>query len=111
MCVRDVTVRRRAICSDWVLSVLHGLLGTDCWLPCRPTPHLRRLYYTAALENAASAMEIAAIEGRMTALLTAQHLKGQAAARAGTAGQQRAPGDGTVLRPPSQDAEQVAAAA
>ncbi|KAI7841413.1 hypothetical protein COHA_004808 [Chlorella ohadii] len=69
------------------------------------------LYYTAALENAASAMEIAAIEGRMTALLTAQHLKGQAAARAGTAGQQRAPGDGTVLRPPSQDAEQVAAAA
>lgn len=32
------------------------------------------LFYTAALENAASAMEIAAIEGRMTALLSSQHL-------------------------------------
>ncbi|PSC75950.1 prenylcysteine oxidase 1 [Micractinium conductrix] len=41
------------------------------------------LYYAAALENAASAMEIAAIEGRMAALLTAQHLRRRGAADAG----------------------------
>jgi prenylcysteine oxidase/farnesylcysteine lyase len=69
------------------------------------------LYYTAALENAASAMEIAAIEGRMTALLAAQHLKSRAAAAAGAAGQQRAQGDGAVLRPGSEGVEQPAVAA
>lgn len=37
------------------------------------------LFYNNALENAASALEIAAIEGRMTALLAAQHLKAKAA--------------------------------
>jgi prenylcysteine oxidase/farnesylcysteine lyase len=33
------------------------------------------LYYTAALESAASAMEIAAIEGRNVALLCSQYMK------------------------------------
>ena len=33
------------------------------------------LYYNNALENAASAMEIAAIEGKNSALLASKHLK------------------------------------
>lgn len=36
------------------------------------------LFYAAALENAASALEMAAIEGRMTALLAAKHLSAAA---------------------------------
>lgn len=80
--------------------------------PCAPLCHsIRRLYYTAALENAASAMEIAAIEGRMTALLTTQHLKKRAAALGDAAGQQQAQAGGAVLRQPSEDGEQFASAA
>lgn len=39
------------------------------------------LFYAAALENAASAMEVAAIEGRMTAALAVKHLRAAAAAQ------------------------------
>lgn len=39
------------------------------------------LYYTSGLENAASAMEVAAIWGRNSALLAAQHLRERALSR------------------------------
>jgi hypothetical protein len=70
------------------------------------------LFYASALENAASAMEIAAIEGRMAALLAAQHLR-QAASP--TQQQQQQQQQGSVLDGPGQGAanqqEKVAAAA
>lgn len=44
------------------------------------------LYYASALENAASAMEVAAIEGRMAALLAVQHLTGQPAGQQASGG-------------------------
>lgn len=75
-------------------------------------PSARRLYYTAALENAASAMEIAAIAGRMTALLAAQHLKQRGAAAAGAARQQPEQGHSAAALVQGGDgAEGLAAAA
>ena len=54
------------------------------------------LFYASALENAASAMEIAAIERRMAALLAVQHLR-----QAASASQQQ---QGSVLDGPGQGA-------
>lgn len=51
------------------------------------------LFYAAALENAASAMEVAAIEGRLTAQMAAQHVTAAVAA----AGRQRQQGSAGVL--------------
>ena len=66
------------------------------------------LFYASALENAASAMEIAAIEGRMAALLAAQHLR-----QAASAPQQQQSGvlDGPGQWAANQQQQDVAAAA
>jgi hypothetical protein len=70
------------------------------------------LFYAAALESAASAMEIAAIEGRLVAAMAARHVREAAQrAKAGRAAAGQQGGTAVLQRAASGNAEGAAAAA